>query len=140
MFDAIVLSNGWDDATAALQLLSHLEGEALNVAHLVPESRRAGGWQIIGVNLSGLHEHPERTSPFSLQNWRHWQLSRLATWARRHDFGSLEIDLSQDIIVVSCVDIWTVCHRKLRYGILLIDPRSVVELDPRNRGEVRCRL
>ena len=25
VFDAIVLSNGWDDATAALQLLSHLE-------------------------------------------------------------------------------------------------------------------
>ena len=33
--------NGWDDATAALQLLSHLEGEALNVALLLPASRRA---------------------------------------------------------------------------------------------------
>ena len=50
VFDAIVLSNGWDDATAALQLLSHLEGDALNVALLVPESkgrladfRRQGG-------------------------------------------------------------------------------------------------
>ena len=32
VFDAIVLSNGWDDATTALQLLSHLEGDALNVA------------------------------------------------------------------------------------------------------------
>ena len=40
MFDAIVLSNGWDDATAALQLLSHLEGGALNVALLVTVSRR----------------------------------------------------------------------------------------------------
>ena len=39
VFDAIVQSNGWDDATAALQLLSHLEGDALNVALLVPESR-----------------------------------------------------------------------------------------------------
>ena len=29
VFDAIVLSNGWDDARAALQLLSHLEGDAL---------------------------------------------------------------------------------------------------------------
>ena len=38
VFDAIVLSNGWDDATAALQLLSHLEGDALNVAVLVPAS------------------------------------------------------------------------------------------------------
>ena len=40
VFDAIVLSNGWDDATAALQLLSHLKGDALNVALLVPMSRR----------------------------------------------------------------------------------------------------
>ena len=36
VFDAIVISNGWDDATAALQLLLHLEGDALNVALLVP--------------------------------------------------------------------------------------------------------
>ena len=41
VFDAIAWSNGWDDATAALQLLSHLEGDALNVALLVPEVRRA---------------------------------------------------------------------------------------------------
>ena len=41
VFDAIVLSNGWDDATAALQLLSHLEGDALNVALLVPVPCRA---------------------------------------------------------------------------------------------------
>ena len=34
-------SNGWDDVTAALQLLSHLDGDALNVALLVPESQRA---------------------------------------------------------------------------------------------------
>ena len=34
VFDAIVRSNGWDDVTVALQLLSHLEGDALNVALL----------------------------------------------------------------------------------------------------------
>ena len=39
VFDAILRSNSWDNATAALQLLSHLEGDALNVALLVPESR-----------------------------------------------------------------------------------------------------
>ena len=39
MFDAIVRSNGWDNDTAALQLFSHLEGDALNIAHLVPLSR-----------------------------------------------------------------------------------------------------
>ena len=40
VFEAIVRSNGWDNDTAALQLLSHLEGDALNVAHLVPLARR----------------------------------------------------------------------------------------------------
>ena len=40
-FDAIVRSNGWDDATVALQLLSHLEGDTLNVTLLVPEAQRA---------------------------------------------------------------------------------------------------
>ena len=36
VFEAIVQSNGWDNDTAALQLFSHLEGDALNIAHLVP--------------------------------------------------------------------------------------------------------
>ena len=38
--EAIVRSNRSDNDTAALQLFSHLEGEALNVAHLVPLARR----------------------------------------------------------------------------------------------------
>ena len=37
VFEAIACSNGWDDVTAALQLLSHLDGDALNVALLIPE-------------------------------------------------------------------------------------------------------
>ena len=41
VFDAIVLSNGWGYATAALQLLSLLQGDALNVALLIPMPRRA---------------------------------------------------------------------------------------------------
>ena len=40
VFEAIVRSNGWDNNTAALQLFSHLEGDTLNVAHLVPLARR----------------------------------------------------------------------------------------------------
>ena len=36
VFEAIVCSNTWDGVTAALQLVSHLEGDALNVALLVP--------------------------------------------------------------------------------------------------------
>ena len=37
VFDAIVRLNGWDDAMVALQLLSHLEGDALNVHCRSPE-------------------------------------------------------------------------------------------------------
>ena len=40
VFEAIVCSNGWDDVTVALQLLFHLDGNALDVALLVPESQR----------------------------------------------------------------------------------------------------
>ena len=36
VFESIVLSNGWGDATAALQLLSHLQDDALSVALLIP--------------------------------------------------------------------------------------------------------
>ena len=44
-------SDGVDDVTAALQLLSHLDGDALNVALLVPESRRvAPGFLIKSVS------------------------------------------------------------------------------------------
>ena len=49
VFDAIAQSNGWGDATTALQLLSHLEGDALNVALLVPEVRRAARTGLVGA-------------------------------------------------------------------------------------------
>ena len=44
VFDAIVKSNGWDNETAALQLLAHLEGDALKVALLVPAPWFLTGW------------------------------------------------------------------------------------------------
>ena len=44
VFEAIVCSNGWDEVTAALQLVAHLEGDAVNVALLVPESQRVFWW------------------------------------------------------------------------------------------------
>ena len=56
VFDAIVRLNGWDDATVDMQLLSHLEGDALNVALLVPEVTR-----IIRIGLVGaLTDHYQR--------------------------------------------------------------------------------
>ena len=53
VFAAIVCSNGWNGVTAALQLLSHLDGDALNVALLMPESQRV----IPGVLMNSLSEH-----------------------------------------------------------------------------------
>ena len=41
VFDAILLSNGWGDVTAALQLLSHLQDDALSVTLLIPMPLRA---------------------------------------------------------------------------------------------------
>ena len=53
VFEAIVCSNGWDGRTAALQLVAHLDGEALSVALLVPESQRIQP----GVLLKSLSAH-----------------------------------------------------------------------------------
>ena len=72
--DAIVLSNGWDDATAALQLLSHLQGDALNVAVLVPMSRRTPRKGLVDA-LSAHYGSPGRLGmipPFLPSLWRHW--------------------------------------------------------------------
>ena len=59
-------SNGWDDVTAALQLLSHLDGDALNVALLVPESRRV----VPGFLIESLSDHynsPGRLAEYKRQ-------------------------------------------------------------------------
>ena len=64
VFDAIVLSNGWDDATAASQLLSHLQGDALNVALLVPMSCRTSRTGLVDALLA------HYGSPGSLANYR----------------------------------------------------------------------
>ena len=53
VFEAIVCLNGWDGVTAALQLVSHLEGDALNVALLVPAPQRV----LPEVLVKALSEH-----------------------------------------------------------------------------------
>ena len=63
MFDAIVLSNGWADATAALQLLSHLQGDALNVALLIPMPRRASRKELTDA-LSAHYGSPGRLANY----------------------------------------------------------------------------
>ena len=65
-FEAIVCSNGWDDVTAALQLLSHLDGDALNIALLVPESHRAVPEFLIN-SLSDHYNSPGRRAEYKRQ-------------------------------------------------------------------------
>ena len=59
VFDAIVLSNGWENEMAALQLFSHLEGDALNVALRVPMSRRLSRTGLVDA-LSAHYGSPGR--------------------------------------------------------------------------------
>ena len=56
--------NGWDDDTVTLQVLSHMEGDALNVALLVPEVQRATRIGLVSV----LNDH--YGSPGRLLNCR----------------------------------------------------------------------
>ena len=66
VFDAIVLSNGWDDATAALQLLSHLQGDALSVALLIPMPRQASRKELTDA-LSSHYGSPGRLESYRRQ-------------------------------------------------------------------------
>ena len=59
VFDAIVLSNGWGDATAALQLLSHLQDDALSVALLIPMPLQASRKELTDA-LSSHYGSPGR--------------------------------------------------------------------------------
>ena len=76
VFDAIVLSNGWDDATAALQLLSHLQGDALSVALLIPMPRRASRKELTDA-LSSHYGLPGRLASYRRQFDDIGQTSRL---------------------------------------------------------------
>ena len=66
VFEAIVRSNGWDNDTAALQLFSHLEGDALNVAHLVPLARRLSRSGLVDA-LAAHYGSPGRLADYRRQ-------------------------------------------------------------------------
>ena len=68
VFEAIVQSNGWDNDAAALQLLSHLEGDALNVAHLVPLARRLSRSGLVSA-LTAHYGSPGRLADY----WRQFK-------------------------------------------------------------------
>ena len=59
-------SNGWDNDTTALQLFSHLEGDALNAALLVPLSRRLSRTGLVGA-LSSHYGSPGRLADYRRQ-------------------------------------------------------------------------
>ena len=59
-------SNGWDNGTAALQLFSHLEGDALNVTRLVPLSRRLS-WSGLVDALTAHYGSPGRLADYRRQ-------------------------------------------------------------------------
>ena len=63
VFDAIVLSNGWGDATAALQLLSHLRGDALSMALLIPMPLQATRKELTDA-LSSHYGSPGRLASY----------------------------------------------------------------------------
>ena len=59
MFAAIACSNGWSPTTTALQLFAHLDGEALNVAFLMPVQERER-WTAFVRGLSDYFNSPGR--------------------------------------------------------------------------------
>ena len=63
VFDAIVLSNGWGDATVALQLLSHLQDDALSVALLIPMPLQAS-MKVLTDALSSHYGSPGRLANY----------------------------------------------------------------------------
>ena len=66
VFEVIVRSNGWDNDTAAVQLFSHLEGDALNVAHLVPLTRRLSRSGVVDA-LTAHYGYPGRLADYQRQ-------------------------------------------------------------------------
>ena len=99
VFDAIVLSNGWGDATVALQLLSHIQDDALSVALLIPMPLQASrkeltdvnlimdrlvDWQTTVENLTKQYGKGGKILSISLLLWRRWLLKHLVIWDRQH--------------------------------------------------------
>ena len=63
VFHAIVLSNGWGDATEALQLLSHLQDDASSVALLIPMALQASRKELTDA-LSSHYGSPGRLANY----------------------------------------------------------------------------
>ena len=97
VLDAIVVSNGWDDATAALQLLSHLEGDALNVALLVPANRRALRVGLVDA-LTAHYGSPGRLADYRRQFERVTRATEQDSCALGRHLDSVSPETIQDIV------------------------------------------
>ena len=127
VFDAIIRSNGWDNDTAALQLFSHLEGDALNVANLVPLSRRLSRTGLVDA-LRAHYGSPGRLADYRRQFERTTRavgedpaifttaLETLAVKAFGDMGQTARLRLIRDrfITVASCAGTWTVCPPRLQ--------------------------
>ena len=111
VFEAIVCSNGWDGVTAALQLVSHLEGDDLNVALLLPESQRV----LPGVLVGALSEH--YGSPGRLAEYKRQFERALST---RHVFHFIQSIRNNLLCVIRIIPISTVIHRQTVKSSILI--------------------
>ena len=90
---------GRERATAALQLLSHLEGDALNVALLVPESRRATRVGLVGaLTLTDYRHQFERKTRTARED-----PSIFPELCRHLDSVSPEIPIRD---IVDCCRVW----------------------------------
>ena len=138
VFDAIVLSNGWDDATAALQLLSHLQGDALSVALLVPMTRRTSKKGLVDA-LSVQYGSPGRLEDYIRQFEKTTgsagddpsifaiALEALAVKAFGDMGQTARLWLIHDRFIAghrSCIDTWIVHRQRLLSGMLWTDVES----------------
>ena len=128
-FEAIVCLNGWNDVTAALQLLSHLDGDALNVALLVPESQRAVPKFLIN-SLSDHCNSPGRRAEYKRQFQRVVRrveddpsvfAIELETLARR---AFVEVDLNTQLQMVQDRFIDGQADRSLRRHLAILKPNT----------------
>ena len=119
MFEAIACSNGWDDVTAALQLLSHVDGDALNVALLVPESQ----WGLPRVLVESLSEHygsPGRLAEYKRQFERAFRrifAIELETLARRA-FEDIDSSIQLQMVRDHFIDGQAVCALRIHLDSL----------------------
>ena len=118
VFEAIVCSNGWEETTASLQLIAHLDGEALNVALLVPEAQRRRPGVLLKT-LSAHYASPGRLAKYKRQ-FERMTRPELETLARK---AFVDVDATVRLQLVRDRFITGQEHRALRTALGWCGPR-----------------